>query len=148
VVTNPTQRQLDKANEIGVDPRWITPDGSVIWPTKETSGFDGGFAAPPTITEIQPGTRFDRYGGDFENGQFIDTGGFVSPSGVPFEQRSLPASSSNRQYQEYEVLQPIPNVSAGTAAPWFGQPGGGTQYQLPMSIEDLVQQGFIKPIFE
>ncbi|WP_082392539.1 TNT domain-containing protein [Aliiroseovarius crassostreae] len=71
-----------------------------------------------------------------------------APSGVPFEQRSLPASSVNRPYQEYEVLKPIPNVNSGTAAPWFGQPGSGTQYQLPISIDDLIQQGFIVPIFD
>ena len=128
--------------------RWINSDGSIIWPTTQTSGYDGGFDGPPTIAEIQPGTRIDRYGGGFENGQFVDTGDFVAPSGVPFEQRSLPASSINRPYQEYEVLKPIPNVNSGTAAPWFGQPGGGTQYQFPMSIDDLVEQGFIRPVFE
>ena len=147
-VANPTQRQLDRANELGVEAQWVDSEGRIIWPTRETSGFDGGFDGPPTITEIQPGTRFDRYGGRFENGQFVDSGDFVAPIGVPFEQRSLPASSINRPYQEYEVLQPIPNVNSGTAAPWFGQPGGGAQYQLPMSIDDLVQQGFIRPVFD
>lgn len=146
--TNPTLRQLDRANELGVDPRWVNSDGSIIWPTKQSSGFDGGFHSPPTITEIQPGTRFDRYGGDFENGRFVDTGVFVSPSGVPFEQRSLPPSSINRHYQEYEVLKPIPNVNSGTAAAWFGQPGGGTQFQMPLGIGDLVQRGFIRPVFD
>ncbi|WOI35372.1 glycohydrolase toxin TNT-related protein (plasmid) [Tritonibacter scottomollicae] len=142
-VTQPSPQQIATANDLGIDPRWINADGSIDWPPND--GFDG----PQTITELQPGARFDRYGGRFdENGQFVDTGGYVSPTGVPFEQRSLPNSSVNRPYQEYEVLQPIPNVSSGSAAPWFGQPGGGTQYQLPMSIESLVEQGFIRPVFD
>ena len=28
------------------------------------------------------------------------------------------------------------DVNSGTSAPWFDQPGGGTQYQLPMSIRE------------
>jgi filamentous hemagglutinin len=133
---------LASARDLGVDPRWVRSDGGIDWPSN--NGFDG----PPTITELQPGARFDRYGGRFENGQFTDGGGFVSPAGVPFDQRALPNSSLNRPLQEYEVLQPLPNVNSGSAAPWFGQPGGGTQYQLPMSIDDLVTQGFIRPVFD
>jgi hypothetical protein len=43
-----------------------------------------------------------------------------------------------------EVIKPIPQVQSGVAAPWFGKPGLGTQYQLPMSIDELVRAGFIK----
>tara|TARA_R110002096_G_scaffold156782_22_gene321566 strand:+ start:3528 stop:3731 length:204 start_codon:yes stop_codon:yes gene_type:complete len=67
---------------------------------------------------------------------------------VPFEQRALPNSSLNRPLQEYEVILPLPNVNLGKAASWFGQPGGGIQYQLPMGIDELTEQGFIKPIFD
>jgi len=110
-VANPTAQQLASARDLGVDARWVRADGSIDWPP------NNGFEGPPTITEIQPGARFDRYGGNFDqNGQFVDTGGFVSPSGVPFDQRSLPSSSVNRPFQEYEVLQPIPNVNSGAAA--------------------------------
>jgi hypothetical protein len=147
-VPNPTAQQLAKADELGVDARWIKPNGSIDWPTAQNNRFDDGFDGPPAITELQPGARFDRYGGEFVDGQFVDRGDFVSPSGVPFEQRALPSSAANRPYQEYEVLQPIPNVNSGSAAPWFGQPGGGTQYQMPMSINELVRQGFIRPIFD
>ncbi|KAB0508770.1 DUF4237 domain-containing protein [Pseudomonas lini] len=31
-----------------------------------------------------------------------------------------------------------PEVNSVSAAPWFGKPGMGTQYQLPMSIDELV----------
>ncbi|MCK0188270.1 TNT domain-containing protein, partial [Aeromonas hydrophila] len=66
--------------------------------------------------------------------------------GLPFEQRALPDSSFKSPYQKYEVIKPIPGVNAGNAAPWFGKPGKGTQYQLPMSIDELIKEGFIKPI--
>jgi hypothetical protein len=77
---------------------------------------------------------------------FADQGKFVAPTDVPFDQRALPDSSLKSPYRQYEVLKPIPEVNSGSAAPWFGKPGMGTQYQLPMSIDELVAQGFIKPI--
>lgn len=133
---------MASAERLGVDPRWVRADGSIDWPPNY--GFDG----TPSITELQPGQRFDRYGGSFKGENFVDPGTFVSPSGVPFEQRALPPSSVTRPYQEYEVIRAIPNVSSGRALPWFGQPGGGVQHQLPMSIDDLVKQGFVRPVFE
>lgn len=146
-VANPTSAQVTTADKLGVDPRWVKPDGSPDWPTKANNGFDGGFNGPPTITELQPGHTFDRYGGRFdEKGNFTDQGKFVAPVDVPFDQRALPDSSLKSPYRQYEVLKPIPEVNSGSAAPWFGKPGMGTQYQLPMSIDDLVKEGFIRPI--
>ncbi|WP_281276530.1 glycohydrolase toxin TNT-related protein [Campylobacter taeniopygiae] len=34
----------------------------------------------------------------------------------------------------------------GKISPCFDQEGGGTQIKLPISIEDLIQLGFIKQI--
>jgi len=125
----------------------VKPDGSPDWPTKANNGFDGGFNGPPTITALQPGHTFDRYGGRFdEKGNFTDQGKFVAPIDVPFDQRALPDSSLKSPYRQYEVLKPIPEVNSGSAAPWFGKPGMGTQYQLPMSIDELVKEGFIRSI--
>ncbi|KAA6169697.1 DUF4237 domain-containing protein [Pseudomonas marginalis] len=132
---------------MGVDPRWVKSDGSPDWPTKANNGFDGGFDGPPKVAELQPGQTFDRYGGRFdEMGDFTDQGKFVAPKDVPFDQRALPDSSLKSPYQQYEVIRPIPEVNSENAAPWFGKPGGGTQYQLPMSIDELLREGFIKPI--
>lgn len=142
-VVNPTPAQLATAEKLGVDPRWVKADGSPDWSTKANNGFDG----PPKVTELQPGQTFDRYGGRFdEKGNFTDQGKFVAPEDVPFEQRALPDSSLKSPYQKYEVIKPIPGVNAGNAAPWFGKPGKGTQYQLPMSIDELLKEGFIQPI--
>lgn len=65
---------------------------------------------------------------------------------MPFDQRALPESSLRSPYRQYEVLKPIPEVNYGNAASWFGKIGGGTQYQLPMSVDDLLKEGFIKPV--
>ncbi|WP_454834565.1 TNT domain-containing protein [Pseudomonas lini] len=79
-----------------------------------TEGSNG----PPTITELQPGHTFDRYGGRFdEKGGFTDQGKFVAPTDVPFDQRALPDSSLKSLYRQYEVLKPIPEVNSGSAAP-------------------------------
>jgi hypothetical protein len=64
-------------------------------------------------TTLQPGILIDRYR--------HDSGTFVSPQGTPFPERSLPAN----------------DVQASIAAPWFGQSGGGIQYELPSSVADL-----------
>ncbi|HEY0501836.1 MAG TPA: TNT domain-containing protein, partial [Kutzneria sp.] len=37
----------------------------------------------------------------------------------------------------YRLQQPT-QVLAGVAVPWFGQPGGGTAYLLPKSIDGLL----------
>ena len=42
----------------------------------------------------------------------------------------------------YIINSPI-TVTAGQAAPWFGQYGGGIQYILPMSIQELLDSGIL-----
>jgi hypothetical protein len=39
-----------------------------------------------------------------------------------------------------QVQQPIP-VLSGTVAPWFGQMGGGMQYVLNSSVQELINAG-------
>jgi len=43
----------------------------------------------------------------------------------------------------YEVPKTIEQVASGPAAPWFGEPGGGIQHDLPRSINDLLEGGYI-----
>ena len=40
------------------------------------------------------------------------------------------------------VVEPI-LVRSGTVAPWFGSPGGGTQYYLYNTIEELIKWGYL-----
>ena len=37
-------------------------------------------------------------------------------------------------------------VNGGTVAPWFGQGGGGIQYEFDQSIADLIEGGFLKAV--
>ncbi len=38
-------------------------------------------------------------------------------------------------------------VKSGKIAPWFDQPGGGTQYKSEKSFGDLLDEGIIEEIF-
>nr|WP_052170363.1 glycohydrolase toxin TNT-related protein [Massilia sp. JS1662] len=93
-----------------------------------------GFAAgkDSTVT-LSPGTQIDRFG--------RPTGGFVAPAGTPFGDRALPAASYDAEYHVYEVKKPIDGVRGGPAEPWFNQPGNGTQYQLPRSVQSHLDAG-------
>jgi filamentous hemagglutinin len=46
----------------------------------------------------------------------------------------------------YQIIVSIDYVWEGKAAPWYGQPGGGTQYLLPYTIECLRQLELITPL--
>lgn len=87
---------------------------------------------------LKQGTIIDRYG--------YTSGKFTSPVGTPYEKRSLPYVKNKYAYHKYEVLKPIENVTIGEIAPAFYQPGGGTQYELPMRIEQLLKSGHLKEI--
>jgi len=99
-------------------------------------GWPANFGFAPgkdsTVT-LSPGDRIDRFG--------KPTGGFLSPAGTAFGARALPASTYNAGYHVYEVQKPINGVRAGPAEPWFNQPGNGTQYQLPLSVQSHLNAG-------
>ncbi|MFC5446707.1 glycohydrolase toxin TNT-related protein [Paenibacillus aestuarii] len=104
----------------------------IEWPPN--MGFDG----EAETTTLSPGTLVDRYG--------YEGGSFVSPQGTPFAQRALPASyESDKPYHVYEVVNSL-EVKSGRIAPWFGQPGGGTQYLLPNSVKDLIESGVLREV--
>jgi hypothetical protein len=94
-----------------------------------------GFFDEPTSQVLKTGTRIDRYGGE--------GGTFVSPEGTPEPMRALPPGATTRPYNVYEVVNPV-EVRAGTVSPWFGQLGLGTQYELPDSVGNLIQNGYLK----
>jgi hypothetical protein len=107
------------------------PPDPIVWPPNR------GFAGDPVAEALPAGTRLDRYG--YEGGTFL------SPEGTPVEARSLAPGTTDKPYNVYEVEQPI-TVQSGQAAPWFGQPGGGTQYELPMPVSDAIAQGYLKRV--
>lgn len=97
----------------------------------------------------------DRYGST--------DGTFFSPEGTPYEQRSLALHSDGAPYHKYKVVKPLP-VEQSEIAPWFGRPGGGTQFNtanlskdfkltdpntgelLKPSVKNLLREGYIVKI--
>lgn len=69
-------------------------------------------------------------------------GRYVAPAGTPLEKLSLPYNQIGQPTTLLQVNNPI-CVESGTAAPWFGQPGGGTQYILNSPLQQLIQDGTI-----
>lgn len=79
----------------------------------------------------------DRYG--------YDGGTFVSPKGIPYTERSLPLGTDKKPYTVFEVVKPI-EVQAGKIAPWFGEKGGGIQYEFSQKISELLEQGILRKV--
>ncbi|WP_370942836.1 TNT domain-containing protein [Amycolatopsis sp. cg5] len=82
-----------------------------------------------TRVKLAAGTQVDRFG--------EPDGNLTYAAGTPFEERSLPPEWARLDYHVYQLQEPF-DVLAGVAIPWFGQPGGGTAYLLPSSIDDLL----------
>ncbi|KAG0342982.1 hypothetical protein BG000_010875 [Podila horticola] len=92
------------------------------------------------------GTLVDRFGSEF--------GTFLSPAEAPYPQRSIPPSNLDTpkdrpfypfNYHVYKVVQPFV-VEAGPIAPYFGQPGAGTQYHTFSSIMALIKDGYLERV--
>lgn len=103
--------------------------------------------------QLNRGTFVDRFGSEY--------GAFLAPSGIAYSSRAIPPSSlvgnpaSKCNYSNYRVKKGF-KVSAGPIAPWFGQPGRGTQYQLKselvpgapdqLNVLWLVSQGYLERV--
>ena len=120
-----------KASESGSGTKYYNQDGSPIWP--ENRGFDG----KPSATILQPGTKVDRFG--------YDSGTFVSPVGTPYTNRSLPIGTDKKPYTVFEILKPV-EVQAGKIAPWFGEKGGGIQYEFSSPISELIDLEILRKV--
>ena len=117
--------------ESGSTSKYYNPDGNPIWPSNR--GFEGN----PITTTLKPCTLIDRYG--------YDGGTFVSPKGTPYTERALPIGTDKKPYTVFEVVKPV-EVQAGKIAPWFGEKGGGMQYEFSQKISDLLEQGILRKV--
>ena len=111
--------------------KYYNADGSPIWPPNR--GFDG----KPVTTTLEPGTMVDRYG--------YDGGYFVSPEGTSYTERALPVGTDKKPYTVFEVVKPV-EVQSGKIAPWFGEKGGGIQYEFSNKISELLEQGILRKV--
>ncbi len=114
-----------------------------------------GLSYPPnrgfvnyTKAPLKVGARIDRYGGKVDEitGKLSDEGKYFANEGEVFTNRALPAGTKQEVYTQYEVIKEIPNVKQGEAIPWFGQKGGGVQYELDKGVDWLIEKGYIRRI--
>lgn len=88
------------------------------------------------------GQKLDRFGSEY--------GSFLAPLGAPYIERSLPPSNLDTydgeypyNYYVYEVTKSFV-VGLGPIAPWFEQPGMGTQFLAYQSVKDLIAGGNLR----
>ncbi|WP_328606317.1 glycohydrolase toxin TNT-related protein [Amycolatopsis sp. NBC_00345] len=132
----PRREEPVRAAANGVGGRAVNGGGGGAgqqWPISPLSG------EPPLtlfrgkeLRELPAGSELDRFGGP--------NGNLTYAAGTPFEERSLVPEWVHRPYHVYRVQRPLETL-AGVAIPWFNQPGGGSAYLLPASIEELVAEG-------
>lgn len=129
-------------------PEFTNADGGLIYP--DDSLPEKPYAIPGTVidnAQIPQGTVIDRFG--------YPSGAYLSPEGVPFAERALPPDSALKPYHQYVVddpskLPPGWRIEQSQAAPWFHQPGGGTQYRIiapdgdEASVDALIEWGFLR----
>ena len=128
----PSDELYSKYKNVFDNPKYYNQKtGAINWPKKD------GFASTPIDEVLQPGTGIDRYGSDF--------GSFTSPEGIPYEMRAVAPGTDLKPYSVFEVVEPI-NVKAGEIAPWFDEPGGGIQYLLPDTVDELLDAGILRRI--
>lgn len=115
--------------------QWSALEG-VVNQNKLNGGYPpaAGFVSV-SIISLKKGTKLDRYGSLY--------GSFVARQGTSFGARALPAKSKNSIYYRFKVIKEIPNVSAGKAIPWFGEPGMGMQYKFQNSIQTLIASKYL-----
>ncbi len=110
-------------------PQWIDDKAQIKWPPND------GCAAAPVSQTLQVGTLIDRFGSD--------GGRFFSPRGESFAARALPYVCSQMVYTVYRVAKPL-HVATCKVAPWFGEPGGATQYGTDEPAFKLRENGSIE----
>lgn len=114
-----------------IAPQWYAANGNLLWPP------NGGFAAAPVVVALPPGMMLDRFGNP--------NGTYFSPAGAPYDMRALPYICQGQTYTAYKVDRPLA-VKSGTAAPWFGEPGGAIQYQTGDSAAGLLRVGAMEKL--
>lgn len=121
-----------KYKDVFDNPKYYNQEtGAINWPE------NNGFADMPMDEVLQPGARIDRYGSDY--------GSFTSPEGTPYEMRAVAPGTDQRPYSVFEVVEPI-DVKSGSIASWFDEPGGGIQYLLPDTVDELLDAGILRRI--
>ena len=105
-----------------------TADALNDWPIQPLPGEPPlTLLAEKHIAVLMPGRVIVRYGAPAGNMTFAD--------GTEFTAMSLRAERQQQGPRRYRVLRELRTLS-GRTVPWHDQPGGGTAYYLPKSIEE------------
>ncbi|EID09799.1 hypothetical protein MXEN_19905 [Mycobacterium xenopi RIVM700367] len=141
---------FDGYHPVEPGPEFTTADGRLVYP--DDSLPTKPYAIPGTVipnAQLSAGTELGRFG--------YPGGAYLAPDRTPFAQLSLPPDGLLKPYYRYVVddptkLPPGWHIEQSQAAPWFHQPGGGTQYRIidefgnNGSVEELVRWGFLRRI--
>ncbi len=100
--------------------------------------LNNGFLVAPVRTLLQPGQLIDRFGGSAVSR-------FFSPAGTAIATRSLPPATAAMKLRTFEVIKAV-EVDAGIVAPAFGTIGSGSQYRTTLTLQELLEQGFIREL--
>lgn len=126
--SEPSDEMLaQRAKELGLEytpglegeDRYYSKYGEPIYPPN-----DGALNTPEKVI-LKAGTIVTRYG--------RVKGSYFGTENDTFEQRSLPRTTDKKQFHKLRLLKDMP-VEEAIIAPWFGQPGGGTQYKISNEI--------------
>ncbi|KAL2215632.1 hypothetical protein M432DRAFT_642650 [Thermoascus aurantiacus ATCC 26904] len=130
--------------------KWAPPgDAGARYTYPPSNGFVLDTDGRPIMgnATLPVGAKLDRFGSEY--------GSFLSPLGAPYIQRALPPSNLNAapgsdypyNYHVYQVTKEFV-VGMGPIAPWFEQPGMGTQYVAYSRVIDLVNGGYLRRLDE
>lgn len=112
-------------NQNAYDPAY----GTIKWGEYAPNG--GAVAGSVKTNQTIPaGTHLVRMG--------TGEGTYVAPLGTTYAEMALPYVENPKARHVYKVTKPISNVTVSEIAPAFGQPGGGTQMQLPKSVYGMM----------
>jgi len=152
----PYSNNLDPwINQVG-DPLLYPPYETGITETgvgNQAVGTNGGYPDPNFVPGTEKSVLFDA--GTALAAWADEFGNFLSPTNTPFKQDSITPYVAVEPYVTYVVKNPkaLPAgwwIQESKASPGFGQPGGGTQYEIfaspggaAGSINTLLSSGYL-----
>ena len=116
---------------------WLKMDGSPNYPPNQ-----GAVSGTEKVITLKTGQVLSRYG------DIKATSDFLTQNGANPSELSLPPWTNSEVLTKFKVLKDISNVIESEVAPWAGSQGGGIQYQLPDTINDLIMNGYLEVIEE
>ncbi|MCV7385563.1 TNT domain-containing protein [Mycolicibacter longobardus] len=146
----PESPLFDGYHPIEPGPQYTDSAGHLIYPNDSLASKP--YAIPGTVipdADLAAGTELGRFGSEY--------GGYMAPKGTPFAELSLPPESATKPYLRYVVNDPtaLPpgwHIEQSQTAPWFHQPGGGTQFRIIRpdgttgAVNDLERFGVVRKI--